>query len=117
THGSAARTRPVVAHVAFHHLIDIAVVFRHTKGTREHAIGASDAARLQGALDNAVMGLLDRIGWADSRADRILTVHAHLRRSLHAVAALDCFEVDQRSPAVCIALSARVHAGLAPDAA
>jgi len=44
-------------------------------------------------------------------------VHAHLRRRLHTVAPLDGFEVDERSPAVGVAFLARLHAGLAPDAA
>ena len=62
-------------------------------------------------------GLLDGVGGTDLRADRVFAVHAHLRRGLHAVAPLDRFEVDQRAPAVGVAFLARLHAGLAADAA
>jgi hypothetical protein len=121
THGRAHRTptcaRAVVAHVALHHLIGVAVVFRHAERTRKHAVRAADAALLERALDDAVGRLLDGVGGTHLRADRILAVHAHLRRRLHAVAPLDRFEVDERSPAVRVAFLARLDARLASDAA
>ena len=61
--------------------------------------------------------LLDRVGRADLRAGRIFAVHADLGRRLHAVAPLDRLEVDHRAAAMCVALLARLHAGLAADAA
>src|SRR4029077_11248634 len=72
---------------------------------------------LERALDDALGGLLDRVGGADLRADRVFAVHANLRRRLHTVAPLDCFKMDERSPAMRVAFLARLHTGLAPDAA
>ena len=69
-HRPLAGAGAVVAHVALHHLVDVAVVLRHAERAGEHAVRAADAARLQRALDDAVRRLLDRVGRADLRADR-----------------------------------------------
>ena len=62
--------------------------------------------------------LLDGVGGADLRADRILAVHADLRRGLHAVAPLDRLEVDHARRPRCVSHSrAGLHARLAADAA
>src|SRR5262249_34473959 len=46
TQGPLACLRAVVAVIALHHLIDMAVVFWNAEGTRQHAVGAADASRL-----------------------------------------------------------------------
>src|SRR4029077_19651973 len=94
-----------------------ALVFRHAERAGEHAVRTADTARFQRALDHAVGRLLDGVGGTDLRADRILAVHAHLRRRLHAVAALDGLEMDERPPAMGVAFAARLDARLAADAA
>src|SRR6185503_4469899 len=116
-HRALAGAGPVVAVVALHHLIDAAVIVRHAKGTRQHAVGAADAARRERALGDPVGGLLDRVGGADARADGVLAVHADLRRGLHAVMLVEALEMDQRAAAVRVALLACLHAGPAADAA
>ena len=95
----------------------VGLVLRHAERAGEHAVRAADAARLERALHDAVRRLLDGVGRADLRADRVLAVHADLRRGLHAVAPLDRLEMDHRAPAVRVALAAGLHARLAADAA
>src|SRR6185369_16257657 len=106
-HGCAHRTpagaRAVVAHVALHHLIGIAVILGDAERTGQHAVRAADAARLERALDDAFGCLFDGVGGADLRANRVLAVHTDLGRRLHAVAPLDRLEVDERAAAVCVA--------------
>src|SRR5207249_606198 len=99
------------------HLVDLGVILRDAEGAGHDAVGAADAAWLEGALRDAVRSLLDRIRRADAGADGVLTVHADLRRGLDAVAAADRLQVDHGAPAVGIALLAGLDARLAPDAA
>ena len=68
-------------------------------------------------LHHAVGRLLDGVRRAHPRANRIFAVHADLRRGLHALAALDGFQMNHRNAAVRVALRAGLHAGLASDAA
>src|SRR6266568_3153067 len=46
-HGLFADATAVVTHVAFHHLIDAAHVFRYAEGTGKNAIGTADASWFQ----------------------------------------------------------------------
>src|SRR5262249_10209376 len=60
---------------------------------------------------------LDRVRRADAGADRVLAVHADLRRRLHRLAPPDRLQVDHGAAAVRVALLAGLHARLAADAA
>src|SRR3989442_13236799 len=71
THRFLANARAVKAHVALHHLIDLGDVMGHTKRARQHAIRTSDAARLDRAMNDAILSLFDRICRTDARARRI----------------------------------------------
>ena len=62
-------------------------------------------------------GALDRVGGAHLGARRLLAVHADDRHGLHAAVAINVFEMDHRLAAMGVALAARLHAGLAADAA
>ena len=72
---------------------------------------------LRADLHDAVAGALDRVGRADLGAGRLLAVHADDRHGLHALRAVDVFEVNHRLAAMRVALGARLHARLAADAA
>ncbi len=72
---------------------------------------------LERGLDDAVLGLLDRVGRAHLGAGGVLAVHAHHRRGLGAGRAVDPLEMDQRLPAMGAAFHAGLHACLAADAA
>src|SRR5262245_40767840 len=94
-HRTPAGARAVVAQVALHPLIRIGVVLRDAERAGGHAVRAADASGRERALHDSLGSLLDGVGWTDPRADWILAVHAHLRRGLHAVAAIDGLEVDE----------------------
>ena len=78
-HRPLANRRAVVAHVAFHHLLEFRKDLRNAEGAREHTVGAADAARLQGRLHNAVVAFLDRIRRADHRTSGLFTMPADVR--------------------------------------
>ena len=69
-------------------------------GTRQHAVRAGDAARLQSAADDAVLPLLDRIGRTHQRARRFVAVHADHRRRGDRVRPVDVVHVDHRDAAM-----------------
>src|SRR6185312_5487622 len=119
-HRRAHRLEPdagaVVAHVALHHLVELGDVLGHAERAGQHAVRAPDAARLERRLDDAVLVLLDRVGWAHLGAGRVLAVHALHRRGLGGGGPVDLVQVDQRRAAVGAALFAGLHARLAPDA-
>src|SRR5262249_35116609 len=116
-HRLLADARAVVAHVALHHDLAILVQLGHAERARGDAVAAGNAARLPRRLNDAVAGPLDRVGGTGFRAGRLLAVHAHHRHRLHAVGAIDVLEMDHRIAAVRVALGARLHTRLAPDAA
>src|SRR5678816_2544280 len=119
-HGGAHRlladARPVVTHVALHHDLAVFVHLGHAERARHDAVAARDAARLACRLHHAVGGALDGVRRTDLGARRLLAVHADDGDRLHAFRAVDVFEVDHRLAAMRVALRARLHAGLAPDA-
>ena len=116
-HRLLSDARSVEAHVALHHLVDFRNVVRYAKRACQHAVRASDAARLEGAVNDAVFGLLDRIRRTDSCARRILAVHADDGRGLRAGGAVDELEVNHGAATMRVAFHAGLHAGLAADAA
>lgn len=114
-HGLLSHTRAIITEIAFHHLIDLGEILGHAEGTREHAIGTSDATRNRSALNDPVGRFFDRVGRTNSRANRILAMHAHLRSRLHTVSATYRLQMDHRVTFVRIAFLTRLHARLAAD--
>src|SRR5262249_1493248 len=107
--------RAVEAHVALHHLIDFDDITRHSKRARQHTVRTADASRLERAVHDAVLGLLDRVGRTYARARRIFAMHADDRRSLRTESAVHKLQMDHRASAVRVTLHACLHAGLAAD--
>src|SRR5438094_734101 len=116
-HRLLANARAVVAHVALHHDLAILVDFRHAERTGDHTVPARDASRFARGLDDAVAGAFDRVGGTHFGTRRLLAVHADDGHGLHAVRAIDEFEVDHRFTAMRVALGTRLDARLTCNAA
>src|SRR6185369_12960240 len=112
-----ADARTVVTHVALHHDLAIFVELGDTKRTRDHAVAACDASRLARRLHDAVAGPFNRVRRAHLGTRRLFTVHADDRDSLHALSPADILEMNHRLAAMGVAFRARLHTGLAADAA
>src|SRR5262249_47674216 len=84
--------------------------------TREHAVRASDASRLQRASDDAIFAAFDRIGRTDERAGRLLAVHADHWHSGDAVRPIEEVDVNHRHAAMAVTFGASGYARLAADA-
>src|SRR5262249_738340 len=108
---------PVVAHVALHHDLTIFIDLGDAKRTGDDAVSARNAAGFARRLHDAVAAPLYRVARPSLRARRLLGVHADHRHRLHAVSAIDEFEMNHRFAAVRVALGACLDAGLASDAA
>ena len=117
-HGPLADRRAVVAHVALHHLLELAtIIFGTPNGQASTQLEQAMQRGFSDRLHDAVLGLLDRVGGADLRAGRVVAVHADRRDRRDRVAAVEKVDVDHRDAAVRVALGAGVDAGLAADAA
>src|SRR5688572_9611158 len=108
--------RAVGAHVALHHLVDLGHVLGDAERAGQHTVRAANAARLERRLNDAVLGLLDRVGGADLGTGRVFAVHAHHRRGLSRGRPVEVVEVDEGPPPVGAALHTRLHTGFTADA-
>ena len=116
-HRFLADRRAVVAQIALHHELQFRLHLRHAERASQHAVIASNAARLARRLHHAVFRALDRIRWTNFSAGRLIAVHANHGRSLNGMRSINIFEMNHRMPFVRVALAARLHARLAADAA
>src|SRR5690606_23514181 len=116
-HGLEADRGAVVAHVAFHHHLELGVHLGDAEGAGEHAVAAGDAAGLAGGLDDAVARALDSVGGADLGAGGRVAVHADDGDGLDGAGAVHVLQLDHGVAAVGIALRAGLDTGLAADAA
>src|SRR5262249_40139233 len=115
-HGPFPDGGSVVTHVALEHLIGLGGVFGNAEGTGHDAVLAADAAGLQRGEHHTLRSLLDGIRRTDLRAGRVLAMHAHLRRCLDRVSAVNGFQMNHRDAAMRAALPAGVHTGLTTNA-
>ena len=116
-HRTLARRGPVVAHVALHHQLVFRNNLGNAEGTCQHAVLASDAARLQGGHHHAVFADLDRVGRTDLRAGRVFAMPADVGGRGDGLGAIDEVEIDHGVAAMGVALFTGLHASLAADAA
>ena len=107
----------VVTHIAFHHLVERRDVLGDAKWAGVDAIGAANAARLQRGLDHTILVLLDGVGRTDLGAGRVLAMHADHGDGLSACHPVDGVELDERDPAMSVALGAGLDTRSTPDAA
>src|SRR6185312_16574400 len=116
-HGAFARRSAVVAHVALHHLLVLGNFLGNAEGAGQHAVPASDAARLERGVHHPIFTLLDGIGGTDLGASGIVAVPANVSRCADGLAAVNEVEVDHGLATVGLALLASLHARLAADTA
>lgn len=108
--------RPVVAHVALHHLVDFHRILRNSERAGKDTVGTSDAPGFERALHNSIWGLLDRIRGAHRGTGGNVAMHTNHRSSLHRVGSLNLLQVNHRDAGVSIAFGARLDAGITADA-
>src|SRR5262249_43818880 len=115
THGTLAVRGPVVAHVAFHHLLVFRKNLGNSEGTSEDAVRTADAARLQGRLHNAVLALFDGLGRTNHPDGGLVTMPADVSGGGGGSAAIEEVEIDHRIAAVRFTLFASFDARLAAN--
>src|SRR5678815_5863832 len=74
--------RAVETHVALHHLINCSNVLRDAKWAGEHTIGASNASRLHGTVNDSILVLLDRIGRTHCRTRGVFAAVSYTHLTL-----------------------------------
>lgn len=116
THRLLADRSAVVAHIAFHHLINLGQVFGDSERAREDTVGASDAPGFERALHHSVRRSFDRIRGADGGAGRLVAVHADDWRRLHSIVAFDSLQMNHRNSGVSVAFRASSDTCIASNA-
>ena len=115
-HRALARRRAVITHVALHHQLEFGLHLWHAEWTGQHTVVAGDAPRLPRGLHYAIIGALDCVGRTYFSACWRVTMHAHHRRSLHRMRAIEILQVNHRVAFMRVAFAARLRARLTPDA-
>lgn len=115
-HRFPVRRCSVVAHIAFHHQIEVTHHLGYAEWTRQDAIGTGNTPWFACSHDAAILTLFDGIRGADIGARRRVAVHAHHGKGLHRLAAIHVFQVDHGMSFVRLALGTCMGTRLATDA-
>ena len=119
THRAFSLRRPVIAQVAFAHIVACNVELRYAEWAGVTAVFTVDASCFVGRLYDAVGTHQNGLRGTNlcARGQRVLTVHAKRRRRSHGIMAFDIIDVDHALAFVRLTLAAGSHTRAASDAA